>query len=548
MKTVLLCYPPFEGKNYLASRSPFPIGPLYIAAYLQQHGIKAEVVDFSYPPRKRKTKRPKELKTGQSNYFRFGWTDLQIKKFLIENRRKYHNVIGVSSLMSSNWSGAYNLIKIIKSINAGKYQVVLGGPHATAFPFHVFKNSLADYVCFGEGEEAFLEFITGHSHEGIIGRQDRIIEGHTKTSFIQDMNSLPFPARNLLLDDRKTKSIYLTMSRGCPHRCSFCGSHLIQGRRWRHKSIEYAIDEINFYYKEWGVRKFIVEDDNPCPGKKGVKHLKKFCKAMIKKGPLVRFEISHGLPVYATANKKLCKLLFLTGFRHMAFPVESTDPEVLKDMNKTNVQKYWKKAVKNWTYQKHNPVQIILGYPFVETITTMLKTMVDISSERCLIWASHFRLNKSTDLYIRALRANYIGNDYDPINTQAFYLETERFTIKDLRELMQISRGLNYATEQGYNAIKESPDTKAFHSYRTPKKSGDVVAEGNFKFKRSQNIVASIRVKLRTNRPGRPMCSVNKEGTKIIYTSHKPSKVYDTLYELVTGRKVKKIQDYIRKK
>ncbi|KYK24172.1 hypothetical protein AYK24_06590 [Thermoplasmatales archaeon SG8-52-4] len=540
MKPVLILYPPFEGKNYLVKRSPFPIGPLYIAAYLEKHGIESRVLDLSYPPKKRKTNRPTQLKTGQSNYFRFGWTDLQIRKWLRMNHRTYNKIIGVSSLMSSNWTGAYRLIELIKHF-IPRSIVVLGGPHATAFPEHVAKYSQADYVCIGEGEEPFLQFLKGERHEAII----KPTEGSkSRASFIEDMDSLPFPNRALLLDNRETRELYVTFSRGCPHKCSFCGSFLIQGRVWRNKSVHRVQKEIEHYYKQWKVHKFVIEDDNPCPGKKGIEHLKAICKFIIDKMPKIRLYVSHGIPVYATADKELCELMWKAGFRQMTFPIESTNPEVLKDMKKENTPKYWNIGIKHWP-EKNPPAQIILGYPFKETIHSMLQTMFDIAKVKGRIWASHFRLNKGTPLFERCLEAGYITDDYDPINTQAFFLETERFNINDLKELMQISRGINFATERGFDPITEIPECKDFYDFKVPDSIGDIVTKGQFKFRRGQNICASILLARQTKKPGRPFTTFNEESNAIIYKGQKQSRVYDALIEILTGKKQKTIGDYL---
>jgi hypothetical protein len=543
MTSVLLIYPPFEGKNYLKKRSPFPIGPLYMAAFLKDKGIDALVVDFSWPPKKRKTQRPSQLKTGQSNYFRFGWTDLQIKKFLIWHAKNY-DYIGVSSLMSSNWSGGYKVIDLVKETTG--QDVIIGGPHATVFPEHVIKHSKADYICIGEGEAAMWAHCTGVKHPAIIKTKGKLQHHSVGHSFIDNMNMLPFPNRSLLYDDRTTKELYITFSRGCPHKCSFCGSHLIQGRTWRHKDIDTCIKEVHFYIKEWGVKKFIVEDDNPCPGKKGIKHLKKFCQRIINEFPKLRFEVSHGIPVYATADKELCDLMWKAGFREMTFPIESTDIHVLRDMKKADTPNHWRQGIKNWRYEKNHPAQIILGYPFVETITTMLTTMLDIAHVKGRIWASHFRLNKGTPLFDRCLSAKYISDTYDPVNTQSFYIETERFKIKDLQELMQISRGINFATERGFNPIEKVPECTDFYDFTLPEKPGDVVAKGRFKFVRGQNYLASILIaRLGKSTQGRPICSFGSSRDIIIYKGEKPSVVYDSLIEILTGRKRKTIEDFL---
>lgn len=244
--------------------------------------------------------------------------------------------------------------------------------------------------------------------------------------FIEDLDSLPFPDRELLMDDREFKEMYVTFSRGCPHKCSFCGSYLIQGRKWRHKSVERVLEEIKWYYEKWGTRHFIIEDDNICPPN-GIERLKKICEGIIKlkaekKITGSKFTVSHGFPVYVPADPEVAALLWEAGFRKMSFPLESNDPEVIKDMNKDFTPKLWLKALANWKWEKVKPTQIIIGYPFVETIESMLKTIIAISSQKSVVWASHFRLNKGTPLFKRCLEVGYIDKNYDPINTQAFYI------------------------------------------------------------------------------------------------------------------------------
>ena len=72
---ILLLYPPYEGRFFLKSRKPFPLGLLYIAAYLKNKGIDANVVDFMYPYEKSGPKR-------------IGWSEEQIINWLRKNLNK----------------------------------------------------------------------------------------------------------------------------------------------------------------------------------------------------------------------------------------------------------------------------------------------------------------------------------------------------------------------------------------------------------------------------------------------------------------------------
>jgi hypothetical protein len=543
MKPVLLLYPPYEGRMMLKSRAPFPIGPLSIAAYLEAHGVKAEVVDCGYPPERSKVSKPIAMKVSQQ-YVRYGWTDTEITKWLKANLKKYHSVVGVASLMSSNYAGGYRVAELIKKVDKERV-VVMGGPHATAFSDHVAIKSVVDWICIGEGEHSFLMFLLGKKAEGMYTTKFvrfAALKGKpllTRRAFIREMDTLPFPDRSLLKDDRDTKELMVAFSRGCPHKCSFCGSFLIQGRAWRRKTIARVVDELSFFYHDWGARKFLVEDDNLCPGPKGIRWLKGVCRRIIEKLPKIRLTVPHGIPVYATADKELTELMWEAGFRNMVFPLESTDPAVLEHMNKEFTPDNWRLGINNWHYEKKRPTEIILGYPFVETIETMLRTMIDISEEKGAVWASHFRLNKGTPLFKKCLEAGYVGRDYDPINTQSFFIETERFTVKDLKELMRISRGINFGTERGFDVFRDDPFKAEFRDYRFLGLQ-DVsarVAIGKFKFKRAQDTFTRLLL-LRTGAVG-DMKAVLRflppKHDSIAYYKNESSKVYQILYRLLSA-------------
>ena len=557
MKPILLIYPPFEGKTLLKSREPFPIGLLYLSAYLKVNGIETKILDFGYPFEQTHADKPSALIAKQRRYIRYGASNETIREELKKALKESNNIVGVSSLMSATYNGAYDVIKIIKELAPDKI-VVVGGPHATAFPDHVLMNTEADYICIGEGEKTFLEFIKAGKSSHIIGCLPDI--PGDKICKIENMDDLPFPDRDMLPGDRKIEEMVVTFSRGCPHKCSFCGSHLVQGRQWRHKSVERVIEEIKYYVENWGIKKFSIEDDNLAPGKEGIAWLKSICQNIIKLYedktlPKLKFHVPHGIPVYAIADKELCGLLWDAGFRGMVFPLESTNPATLKDMKKEFTPKFYDTAIGNWgKYERPFPTEIIIGYPFVDTIESMLNTMLDIAGKGGLVWASHFRLNKGTELYERCLSAGYIDNSYDPINTQSFFIETERFKIEDLAEIIAIGRALNFGTEKGFNFIHDPISKLDYSDYRFDLESnfgiGGVVATGKFAFNRSQKGFTNL-ILCRQGALGKPVLSMNKEKTEITREGSKISKVYSVLAELLDARgilvKKKNIMSYFGK-
>jgi anaerobic magnesium-protoporphyrin IX monomethyl ester cyclase len=60
----------------------------------------------------------------------------------------------------------------------------------------------------------------------------------------------------------KKRWISIITSRGCPYRCNFCSVHQVTGRKWRPRSPDNVLDEIEHVTKKYGVKHIFFEDDN----------------------------------------------------------------------------------------------------------------------------------------------------------------------------------------------------------------------------------------------------------------------------------------------
>jgi anaerobic magnesium-protoporphyrin IX monomethyl ester cyclase len=170
--------------------------------------------------------------------------------------------------------GAYELINGVKKVLPETF-VVAGGVHATALPDEVFKRSGPDAVVLGEGEETFAELAELLREKGKPAKEDlRKIPGIAfcedgqmeKTlprPFIQDLDSIPFPAYDLI-DLKDYKGWYLNKggleaplfsARGCPYCCTFCSNIVWKMGRpsVRLRSPKNIVDEIEWLMRKYGV-------------------------------------------------------------------------------------------------------------------------------------------------------------------------------------------------------------------------------------------------------------------------------------------------------
>lgn len=155
---------------------------------------------------------------------------------------------------------------------------VFGGPHPTYFPKFI-DNDGVNAICIGEGEGAFLDFVTRleRGEDFFLTRnwwvkyQGRVYQNPLRPE-ITDLDGLPFPDRRLLdacpsYINRNLRAFIA--SRGCPYNCSYCFNpayrELYQRNgltaRVRRRTVDNLIAEINHVRQRHGMRSVTFFDD-----------------------------------------------------------------------------------------------------------------------------------------------------------------------------------------------------------------------------------------------------------------------------------------------
>lgn len=157
--------------------------------------------------------------------------------------------------------------------------IVVGGPHATAYPLRCVHQPSIDYAVVGEGEVTFPELIRALTTGGRDPRQvpgvawlaeDGTLGLAPARASIQDLDSLPFPAWDLIDIDFYARNrsmstmgrrpyLPISTSRGCPFRCIYC--HNVHGRVFRPRSPGNVLAEIAEIHRRFGIREFEFMDD-----------------------------------------------------------------------------------------------------------------------------------------------------------------------------------------------------------------------------------------------------------------------------------------------
>lgn len=207
-------------KNYISDGDEFsfyPINLLYIAAYLIQKGLTVKVLD----------------PTAQ------GLNLPDIEYICCKEKPK---IIGMTAMTASVQSAVILGKRLKERVGV---PIVLGGIHQTNDPTFVNRWPVFDYGVVGDGERVFYEIMQGKHPKGVI---------HAPR--IEDLDSLPFPARHLVDISKYMRPeqmsfeafhVDILTSRGCAFSCSFC-SISNRGNKVRYRSAKNVVDEMEESY------------------------------------------------------------------------------------------------------------------------------------------------------------------------------------------------------------------------------------------------------------------------------------------------------------
>ncbi|MBN2381891.1 cobalamin-dependent protein [bacterium] len=179
-------------------RHGFPLGLGYLAASLEQADIEVNVLDCVLEGF------DTEQELG-NNLFRYGLSDREIIR---EIESAQPDIVGISNLFSDQIAVVRALCQLVKEIDPDLLTVV-GGNHVTALPEHLLTSHCVDFIVQGEGEAILPELISvlieGGDLSGVRGigyKRDGQVVINARRAPIEDLDSLPFPARHLFPFER----------------------------------------------------------------------------------------------------------------------------------------------------------------------------------------------------------------------------------------------------------------------------------------------------------------------------------------------------------
>lgn len=243
---VTLINPPYPPSVH--SHPPFiPLGIAYLGAVAEKEGHEVTVID---------------CQAEKLNY----------EAFRERIRKTPSDVIGVTAT-TLLYKSAMRLIAIAKQVHPQSF-TILGGSHGTFWDENALnKYPSLDIVVRREGETTFIEILNKLQAKASLGNVQGItfrnqkgkIIRNSDRPFIEDLDSLPFPAHHLLplaALKRMGKVLFpLITSRGCVYWCDFCSTVRMFGRGYRMRSPENVVNEMEMIHDKYGANQFTFYDD-----------------------------------------------------------------------------------------------------------------------------------------------------------------------------------------------------------------------------------------------------------------------------------------------
>ena len=213
-----------------------PIGIETLAPIIRQHGHEVRMFDTCHP-------------------------QMKGEHIAQAARDEKPDVIALSFLSTTAYPATRSMAQLLK-LSAPDTPIIVGGVFATINAREILADCAdINYVARGEGEELLPELLANLDSPGtVLGLTwrsgDEIIENPARP-IIEDLDQFPYPDRSSLpidyiesmpLDVPAVLSLdrFCTMqtSRGCPNQCIYCGIPSLANRKWRHRSPEHVLGEM----------------------------------------------------------------------------------------------------------------------------------------------------------------------------------------------------------------------------------------------------------------------------------------------------------------
>jgi anaerobic magnesium-protoporphyrin IX monomethyl ester cyclase len=470
-----------------------PLGLEYLAAVIRDNHqvcIYDAIAGDGYPKLDRKL----FVDEDGTNFVHFGVSLTRILE-KIESFRP--EVVGVTAQFFSQDRAVKTVCRIVKDADKG-IRVIAGGSSPSALKEKFLEdNPNVDIIVIGEGEVTLKELLDNKlenlsSVKGIAFRDEGRIVCTPPRPLISDLDSIPFPARDLtpyagyamserpLFMTSRTLNYFVSLpivsrfhdsfvnswqvrrgrfkiprghiitSKGCPMNCNFCVVHNVWGHKIRMRSPENIMSEVELLVRKYGRRHIEIVDDNFNFSKERVIEI---CKRL---EPLkITWRPSSGVFV-PSLDREVLTWMKRSGCNYLTVAIENGNQNTLKNIIGKNINLDHVKKILRICNELSIKTEgfFILGLPG-ETKGNMIETIKFAAT--CGVDAARLYIAvpfPGSRLYDECVKKGYLTEYYDfsrlqvtprRTNIRAAVIKTNEFSPDEVIKLRTI----------GYKVLEE---------------------------------------------------------------------------------------------
>lgn len=473
---VLLIQPPVRD-FYQTSMRTQPLGLAYLAAVLRQAGHTVSLLDCQAPGLRsvapvpesmaylRRYYPPADISPFRlhTRYYYFGLPQETITSYI---RERKPDVVGVSCPYTAYVQETREIASLVKKVSPST-PVIVGGAHASALPEQVLYSLPVEYVVIGEGERTVVELLACIQRcqrpdklDGIAFKNGNTVFVHPPKGFIQNLDLIPFPARDLLNPihytvDGRPYTMILT-GRGCPYGCSYCSVATVMGKEPRLRSPENIVKEMVHCVQQYGIRVFDIEDDHFNVDRQRALDILELAIERFGENSIELYAM-NGLSLMSL-DKKLLKAMRRAGFRKMDLALGCTTAAEGRLMGRSSNRRKARSIVRRLACLGiPSTTYIILGIPG-QRLRDMVSGLKYLSALPTLIGPSVFYPSPGSLLYASLQNDGKLPADFSLMRSSAFPVETAECSRLELVTLVRLARWINWIkrmlVRSGETAVK----------------------------------------------------------------------------------------------